>query len=61
MSLNPKETKLIMVGNSRGFRLSKRVTELIGEMGDTFRIEVDSKKGEIILQNTKKMGDNKNE
>lgn len=61
MALNPKETKLVKIGNSRGFRLNGKVTDLIGEMGDTFRIEVDSKKGEIVLQNTKKIGDNKNE
>lgn len=61
MAKKPNETRLAKVGTSTGFVISKRVSALVGEMGDTFKIEVDSRKGEITLKNMKNIGGNLNE
>lgn len=61
MSINPNETQLKQIGNSSGFRVSKRVTCLIGELEDTFKIDVNTEKGQIILTNIKKLEGKLNE
>jgi ATP-dependent helicase YprA (DUF1998 family) len=61
MATRPNFTRLAKVGTSTGFVINKKVSALVGEMSDTFKIDINTERGQIVLTNTKMLGENKNE
>lgn len=52
MAKKPNETKLTNVGTSTGFVINKKVSALVGELQDIFKVDINTEKRQIILTNT---------